>query len=41
MKHPYFKDIDWEKVIKKLEVPEWKPSLKNEKDCGNFDDEFT
>ncbi|KAF4628032.1 hypothetical protein G7Y89_g10122 [Cudoniella acicularis] len=40
-KHPFFADIDWEALAKKLVTPPFKPQLKPEIDTSNFDPEFT
>jgi serine/threonine protein kinase len=40
-KHPFFADIDWEALTKKLITPPFKPKLKSETDTSNFDPEFT
>ena len=39
--HPFFKGIDWDKVLEKKYVPEWVPQIVNETDTSNFDEEFT
>lgn len=39
--HPFFADIDWDALGKKLLVPPFKPKLKSELDVSNFDPEFT
>jgi protein-serine/threonine kinase len=39
--HPFFADIDWEALQKKLISPPFKPKLKSETDTSNFDPEFT
>ena len=41
MAHPFFKDVDWEKTLKKLYIPEYKPFIENDQDCSNFDKDFT
>jgi serine/threonine protein kinase len=40
-RHPFFADIDWEALSKKLITPPFKPKLKSETDTSNFDPEFT
>ncbi len=40
-RHPFFADIDWEALTKKLITPPFKPKLKDEMDTSNFDPEFT
>ncbi|KAL9119665.1 MAG: hypothetical protein Q9187_003780 [Circinaria calcarea] len=39
--HPFFSDIDWTALIKKMVVPPFKPKLKSVLDTSNFDPEFT
>ncbi|RDL42202.1 Protein kinase-like (PK-like) [Venustampulla echinocandica] len=39
--HPFFADIDWDALAKKLITPPFKPKLKSETDTQNFDPEFT
>ncbi|TKA78810.1 hypothetical protein B0A55_02236 [Friedmanniomyces simplex] len=41
MGHPFFHDIDWNALSKKLTQPPFKPKLKSELDTSNFDPEFT
>ncbi|KAK1059767.1 Serine/threonine-protein kinase [Friedmanniomyces endolithicus] len=41
MGHPFFHDIDWSALSKKLTQPPFKPKLKGELDTSNFDPEFT
>ncbi|KAK0326433.1 Serine/threonine-protein kinase [Friedmanniomyces endolithicus] len=41
MGHPFFHDIDWSALSKKLTLPPFKPKLKGELDTSNFDPEFT
>ena len=39
--HPFFSEIDWDKLYEgRYEAP-FKPKLLNEKDLRNFDKEFT
>ncbi|KAF4633939.1 hypothetical protein G7Y89_g4178 [Cudoniella acicularis] len=40
-RHPFFADIDWNALTKKLITPPFKPKLKSEIDVQNFDPEFT
>lgn len=40
-RHPFFADIDWDALTKKLITPPFKPKLKSEIDTSNFDPEFT
>jgi len=37
LKHPFFKDIDLDKLIKKEIEPPFKPELKGQIDLSNFD----
>lgn len=39
--HPFFADINWDHLTKKLIAPPFKPILKSETDTSNFDPEFT
>ncbi|KAL6080430.1 PHprotein kinase domain containing protein [Balamuthia mandrillaris] len=39
--HPYFKDIDWEKLSKKEMPPPYMPNVNSELDTGNIDPVFT
>ncbi|SMR48274.1 unnamed protein product [Zymoseptoria tritici ST99CH_1A5] len=41
MAQPFFNDIDWDALSKKLCSPPFKPKLKGELDTSNFDPEFT
>jgi len=41
MAHPFFNDVDWNALSKKLIAPPFKPKLKGELDTSNFDPEFT
>ena len=41
MAHPFFHDVDWNALSKKLAQPPFKPKLKGELDTSNFDPEFT
>ena len=41
MSHAFFKNINWEDVYAKRIPPPFKPTVKNEKDTSNFDQEFT
>ncbi|RDA91755.1 hypothetical protein CP533_4786 [Ophiocordyceps camponoti-saundersi (nom. inval.)] len=40
-RHPFFGDIDWHLLAKKLITPPFKPKLKSETDVSYFDPEFT
>lgn len=40
-RHPFFNDIDWNLLSKKLITPPFKPKLKSETDVSYFDPEFT
>lgn len=40
-KHPFFKDIDWEKLDRKEIEPIWKPPVKDDRDTTQIDDYFT
>ncbi|KAI0485191.1 kinase-like domain-containing protein [Xylariaceae sp. FL0804] len=40
-RHPFFADIDWDVLSKKLITPPFKPKLKSETDVSYFDPEFT
>ncbi|CAI4216343.1 unnamed protein product [Parascedosporium putredinis] len=40
-RHPFFADIDWDLLTKKLITPPFKPKLKSETDVSYFDPEFT
>ena len=39
--HPFFKDIDWDALTKKLITPPFRPRLKSDTDVSYFDPEFT
>ena len=39
--HPYFKDVDWNKYLKKEITPPFVPKLKNDQDLRYFDKAFT
>jgi protein-serine/threonine kinase len=41
MAHPFFADIDWNALSRKLTQPPFKPKLKDQYDVSNFDPEFT
>ena len=41
MAHPFFSDVDWNALSKKMSQPPFKPKLKGELDTSNFDPEFT
>ncbi|KAI1807271.1 kinase-like domain-containing protein [Daldinia bambusicola] len=40
-RHPFFADVDWDILAKKLITPPFKPKLKSETDVSYFDPEFT
>ncbi|KAF5025284.1 hypothetical protein F66182_2617 [Fusarium sp. NRRL 66182] len=40
-RHPFFADVDWTLLTKKLITPPFKPKLKSETDVSYFDPEFT
>ncbi|KAG7196183.1 uncharacterized protein KQ657_000195 [Scheffersomyces spartinae] len=39
--HPFFKDIDWQKLLNKTYLPPFKPNVENLLDTLNFDSDFT
>lgn len=39
--HPFFRDINWEKLLRKELTPPFKPSVQSEMDVSNFDPAFT
>ncbi|KAL7752838.1 Serine/threonine-protein kinase [Sorochytrium milnesiophthora] len=39
--HPFFADVDWDKVRKKQIMPPFKPTVESEMDTSNFDPSFT
>ncbi|KAI9309974.1 serine/threonine-protein kinase SCH9 [Zopfochytrium polystomum] len=39
--HPYFEDVDWEKLMKRQVKPPFKPKVESEIDTSNFDPVFT
>ena len=39
--HPYFKDVDWNKYLKREITPPFVPKLKNDQDLRYFDKAFT
>ena len=41
MAHPFFADVDWNALSKKMLTPPFKPKLTGELDTSNFDPEFT
>lgn len=41
MEHPFFKTINWDDIYHKRVPTPFKPSIKNERDTSNFDQEFT
>lgn len=41
MSHAFFKGINWDDIYHKRVPAPFKPSIKNEKDTSNFDQEFT
>jgi serine/threonine protein kinase len=40
MKHPFFKNIDWDKMYKREIEPPYKPQVKGSDDVSNFDEVF-
>ncbi len=40
-KHPFFKEIDWDKLETKQIDPPFNPKVKDVRDLKNFDKEFT
>lgn len=40
-KHPFFADVQWDKLLKKQVVPPFKPDVRSEMDSSNFDPTFT
>ncbi|KAI9360857.1 hypothetical protein DFJ73DRAFT_639490 [Zopfochytrium polystomum] len=40
-RHPYFADLDWDKLYRKQIPPPWKPQISSATDVSNFDKEFT
>ena len=41
MSHAFFKGVNWEEIYQKRVPTPFKPTVKNEKDTSNFDQEFT
>ncbi|KXJ91749.1 serine/threonine protein kinase, AGC family [Microdochium bolleyi] len=41
MRHPFFNDVEWDVLGRKLIAPPFKPKLKSETDVSYFDPEFT
>lgn len=39
--HPFFKDIDWAKLLNKSYIPPFKPNVDSLLDTSNFDQDFT
>lgn len=39
--HPWFADVDWERLLKKEIKPDFIPVVDNEIDTNNFDEAFT
>lgn len=39
--HPWFKSIDWDKLLKKELEPPFKPQISGDDWLNNFDEEFT
>lgn len=39
--HPFFRDIDWDKLYAKEITPPYIPKVKSNRDTTNFDEEFT
>lgn len=40
-KHPFFRDIDFDKILNKEVPPLYKPNVKDDYDLSNFEEEFT
>lgn len=40
-KHPWFSDIDWDKLSRKEIEPPFRPQVQGDKWLANFDEEFT
>ena len=41
MSHAFFKGVNWEDIYHKRVATPFKPTVKNDKDTSNFDQEFT
>jgi len=41
MSHPWFKDLNWDKLLKKEIPPPFKPKVADESWVDNFDKDFT
>ena len=39
--HPWFKTMDWDKLMRREIVPEFRPNVAGEYDVSNFDSCFT
>ncbi|XP_075257299.1 calcium-independent protein kinase C-like [Convolutriloba macropyga] len=39
--HPFFRDINWEDLLRRAVRPPFKPKLKTKRDVTNFDQDFT
>ena len=40
-RHAFFKNLDWQLLLQKNVKPIYRPSVKNEYDTSNFDEQFT
>jgi len=39
--HPFFRDIDWKKLVNRELLPPFKPNTEGKEDTSNVDEEFT
>ena len=39
--HPFFRDVDWRRLLAKKYTPPFRPNVASAHDTSNFDDEFT